>query len=170
MLSLRISQQKAEMAQKAGWFKDEIVPVETTVKDKEKGQLKKVVVSEDDGFRYGTTAEGLGNVEAAFPKWPPSAPTGGNASQITDGAAALLLMQKSTAEKLGQKIVGRFAKCTGKCHIVDIYADSSYRIQEAERYQSSPWSHASWALVQRTPSRSFCQKSTCPKRRLTSSR
>lgn len=109
------SQQKAEKAQKAGWFKDEIVPVQTTVKDKETNEVKNVTVTEDDGFRYCTTAEGLASIKAAFPKWAPSATTGGNASQITDGAAALLLMRRSTAERLGQKVLGRFAKCTGKC-------------------------------------------------------
>lgn len=105
------SQNKAERAQKAGWFREEIIPVRTSVKDKE-GNFKEVTVTEDDGFRYGTTAEGLGKIKSAFPDWSPSATTGGNASQITDGGAALLLMRRSMAEKLGQKVLGRFAKAT----------------------------------------------------------
>lgn len=107
-----LSQQKAEEAQKMGWFRDEIVPVETTIKNKDTGEVTSVTVTEDDGFRYGTTAEGLGKIKAAFLKWKPSATTGGNASQITDGAAALLMMRRSMAEKLGQPILGRFAKAT----------------------------------------------------------
>ena len=52
--------QKAEKAQKAGWFEDEIVPVKTTIKDPKTGDVKEIVVDRDDGIRYGTTAEGLG--------------------------------------------------------------------------------------------------------------
>lgn len=107
-----LSQQKAEKAQKAGWFAEEIVPVKTTVKDKESGEERAVTVTEDDGFRYGTTADGLSKIKAAFPQWHPGATTGGNASQITDGAAALLLMKRSKAEELGQKILAKFVRST----------------------------------------------------------
>lgn len=106
------SYQKAEAAQKAGWFEDEIVPVKTQVKDPKTGEVKDVVVDRDDGIRYGTTAEGLGKIRSAFPQWGPSATTGGNASQITDGAAALVLMKRSRALELGQPIVGKFCGAT----------------------------------------------------------
>lgn len=106
------SYQKAEHAQKAGWFDDEIVPVRTKVKDPKTGEIKEVVVDRDDGIRYGTTAEGLGKIRAAFPQWKPSATTGGNASQITDGAAAVLLMKRSRAQQLGQPIVAKFVGAT----------------------------------------------------------
>ncbi|KAJ5907652.1 hypothetical protein N7495_000334 [Penicillium taxi] len=104
--------QKAERAQKAGWFEDEIVPVKTQIKDPKTGEIKDIVVDQDDGIRYGTTAESLGKIRAAFPQWTPSATTGGNASQITDGAAALVLMKRSKAQELNQPIVGKFCGAT----------------------------------------------------------
>ena len=106
------SYQKAEQAQKAGWSSDEIAPVRTQVKDPKTGEVKDVVVDRDDGIRYGTTAEGLGKIRPAFPQWKPSITTGGNASQITDGAAGLVLMKRSRAEQLGQPIVGKFCGAT----------------------------------------------------------
>ncbi|KAB8216887.1 hypothetical protein P875_00053417 [Aspergillus parasiticus SU-1] len=106
------SYQKAEHAQKAGWFNDEIVPVHTKVKDPKTGEVKDVVVDRDDGIRYGTTAESLGKIRSAFPQWKPSATTGGNASQITDGAAALVLMKRSRAQELGQPILAKFGGAT----------------------------------------------------------
>lgn len=104
--------QKAEKAQKEGWVADEIVPISVQVKDSKTGEVSDVIVDRDDGVRYGTTAEGLGKIRAAFPQWSPSQTTGGNASQITDGAAAVLLMKRSTAERLGQPIVGKFCGAT----------------------------------------------------------
>jgi acetyl-CoA acetyltransferase family protein len=104
--------QKAERAQKAGWFDDEIVPVKTTIKDPKTGETKEVIVDRDDGIRYGTTPESLGKIRSAFPQWTPSCTTGGNASQITDGAAALVLMKRSKAQELGQPIVGKFGGAT----------------------------------------------------------
>lgn len=104
--------QKAEHAQKSGWTTDEIVPVQTKIKDPKTGEVKDVVVNRDDGIRYGTTPESLGKVRSAFPQWKPSATTGGNASQITDGAAGLLLMKRSRAQALGQPIVAKFCGAT----------------------------------------------------------
>ncbi|CAI7579035.1 unnamed protein product [Penicillium pancosmium] len=106
------SYQKAEQAQKAGWFNDEIIPITTQIKDPKTGEVKDVVVDRDDGIRYGTTAESLGKIRAAFPQWKPSATTGGNASQITDGAAALVLMKRSKAQQLGLPIIGKFCGAT----------------------------------------------------------
>lgn len=104
------SYQKAEMAQKAGWFDDEIAPVQTTWIDPKTKEKADITVDKDDGIRYGTTAESLGKIKAAFPQWKPGQTTGGNASQLTDGAAAVLLMKRSTAEKLGQPIVGKIVQ------------------------------------------------------------
>jgi acetyl-CoA acyltransferase 1 len=104
--------QKAEKAQKAGLFADEIVPVKTSIKDPKTGEIKDVIVDRDDGIRYGTTAEGLSKIRSAFPQWEPSHTTGGNASQITDGAAALVLMKRSKAQQLGQPIVAKFVAAT----------------------------------------------------------
>lgn len=106
------SQQKAERAQREGWTRDEIVPVSVEVKDPKTGEVRTVVVDRDEGVRAGTTAEGLAKIKAAFPQWGPSTTTGGNASQITDGAAALLLMKRSTAQKIGQPILAKFVGAT----------------------------------------------------------
>jgi acetyl-CoA acyltransferase 1 len=104
--------QKAEKAQKAGWLTDEIVPLSVQWRDPKTGSISTKTVDRDDGIRYGTTAESLGKIRAAFPQWSPSATTGGNASQITDGAAALLLMKRFRAEALGQPIMGKFCGAT----------------------------------------------------------
>lgn len=104
--------QKAEQAQKAGWLDDEIIPIVTKVKDPKSGEVKEVVVNKDDGIRAGTTPESLAKVRAAFPQWKPSNTTGGNASQITDGAAGLVLMKRWRAQELGQPIVGKFCGAT----------------------------------------------------------
>ncbi|TFY82799.1 hypothetical protein EWM64_g1213 [Hericium alpestre] len=98
--------QRAERAQLAGYFADEIVPFTALQKD-ETGGRKKVVVSKDDGIRPHTTKDTLLKVRAAFPQWPPSQTTGGNASQITDGAAAVLLMSRRKAEELGLPILAK---------------------------------------------------------------
>ncbi|TQV94203.1 hypothetical protein V2A60_002750 [Cordyceps javanica] len=102
--------QRAERAQKAGWFDDEIVPIKAKVEGKD-GEITEVTVTKDEGIRPGTTKEGLAKVRAAFPQWGETT-TGGNASQVTDGAAALLLMKRSTAIKLGQPILAKFVGST----------------------------------------------------------
>jgi acetyl-CoA acyltransferase 1 len=66
----------------------------------------KKLVSKDDGIRPGTTAEALGKIRPAFPQWG-NYTTGGNASQVTDGAAAVLLMTRRKAEELGLKILAK---------------------------------------------------------------
>lgn len=105
------SYQRAERAQKSGWFDDEIVPIEATVKDPKTGEEKTVLLTKDEGIRYGTTFESLSKIRPAFmPHGDKS--TGGNSSQVTDGAAAVLLMKRSTAIKLGQPIVAKFVGAT----------------------------------------------------------
>ncbi|KAI0347814.1 thiolase [Trametopsis cervina] len=101
-----LSFQRAEHAQKSGYFKKEIVPITIASKNPD-GTISTKVVHEDDGIRYGTTKESLLKIRAAFPQWAPSYTTGGNASQLTDGAAAVLLMTRRKAEALGLKIVGK---------------------------------------------------------------
>ena len=81
-------------------------------KDPKTGVTEERIVDRDDGVRYGTTAESLGKIRSAFPQWSPSATTGGNASQVTDGAAAILLMKRSRAQELGQPILGKFCAST----------------------------------------------------------
>jgi len=104
--------QKAEKAQRAGWSDDEIVPVRTIVKDIKTGETKEVVVDRDDGIRYGTTVQSLSKIRSAFPQWKPSCTTGGNASQITDGAAAVVMMRRSRAQELDQPIIAKFCGAT----------------------------------------------------------
>lgn len=99
------SHAKAVNAIKKGLFKDEIVPVKTIVKD-ENGNEKEVIVSQDEGPREGTNLEGLGKLKAAFRKG--GSTTAGNASQVSDGAAAVLLMRRSEAERLKVPIIGVF--------------------------------------------------------------
>jgi len=93
------SQEKAEAAQKAGKFKDEIVPV--TIKTR-KGET---VVDTDEHPKHGTTMESLSKLRAAFDK--EGTVTAGNASGINDGAAALVLMSAENAEKRGAPVLAR---------------------------------------------------------------
>jgi acetyl-CoA C-acetyltransferase len=93
------SQNKAEAAQKAGKFKDEIVPV--TIKSR-KGD---VVVDSDEYPRHGTTLDAVAKLKPAFEK--DGTVTAGNASGINDGAAALVLMRASQAAKEGRKVLAR---------------------------------------------------------------
>ena len=88
------SQQKAEAAQKAGKFNEEIIPVEIPQR-----RGDPIVFSEDEFPRHGTTAESLGKLRAAFAK--DGTVTAGNASGINDGAAAVVVMTRANAEKLG---------------------------------------------------------------------
>lgn len=99
------SHAKAVNAIKKGLFKEEIVPIKAIVKD-ENGNEKEVLVDQDEGPREGTNLEGLGKLKAAFRK--NGSTTAGNASQVSDGAAAVLLMRRSEAEKLGVPIIGVF--------------------------------------------------------------
>ncbi|KAM7202472.1 hypothetical protein V8F33_002692 [Rhypophila sp. PSN 637] len=98
--------QKAVKAQAAGLFKEEIYPLKAKFEDPKTGESKEILVDRDDGIRDGVTAESLGKIRAAFAK--DGSIHAGNASQVSDGAAAVLLMKRSTAEKLGQKIIGKF--------------------------------------------------------------
>ncbi|KAJ5225658.1 acetyl-CoA C-acyltransferase [Penicillium chermesinum] len=100
------SYQKAEAAQKAGLFNEEIAPLEVKWTDPKSGEEKTITVKADDGVRPGMTVESLAKIRPAFAK--DGSIHAGNASQISDGAAAVLLMKRSTAERLGQKIIGKY--------------------------------------------------------------
>ncbi|XP_035886400.1 3-ketoacyl-CoA thiolase, peroxisomal isoform X2 [Phyllostomus discolor] len=97
------SQQKAARAQSKGCFQDEIVPVTTTVYD-DKGTERRVTVAQDEGIRPSTTMEGLAKLKPAFKDG--GSTTAGNSSQVSDGAAAILLARRSKAEELGLPILG----------------------------------------------------------------
>ncbi|MBM7441378.1 acetyl-CoA C-acetyltransferase [Streptomyces sp. HB132] len=89
-----LSHQRAAAAQKNGIFEAEITPVEIPQR---KGDP--ILVSKDEGIRPETTAESLGKLRPAFSK--DGTITAGTASQISDGAAAVVVMSKAKAEELG---------------------------------------------------------------------
>ncbi len=93
------SQLKAEAAQKAGKFKDEIIPFEIVSK---KGT---VVFDTDEYPKHGTTLESLASLRPAFDK--AGTVTAGNASGLNDGAAAVIMMSASKARELGLKPLAR---------------------------------------------------------------
>jgi acetyl-CoA C-acetyltransferase len=103
------SQQRACAAAAEGKFKDEIVPI--TVKmaapDKATGMIvtKEVTLADDEGRREGTTYEGICNIRPALPGGLVAA---GNASQFSDGAGAVVVMDAKLAEKRGLKPLGWF--------------------------------------------------------------
>jgi len=102
------SQQKASAALEKGLFKDEIAPIKVTmgVADKVMGMMtKQVTVSDDEGIRAGTTYEGIKDLRPALPGGMVSA---GNASQLSDGAGAVVVMHEKIAEQKGLKPLGRF--------------------------------------------------------------
>ncbi len=103
------SQQRAEAALKAGKFNDEIVPVTTIMKvtDKNTAQVvdKEVTISADEGIRAGTTYEAVSQIKPVFEGGVIAA---GNASQFSDGAAAVVVMDSKLAEKRGLKPLGAF--------------------------------------------------------------
>ena len=95
------SQNKAEAAQKAGRFKDEIVPFTVSTR---KGD---VIVDQDEYIRAGTTLDALAKLKPAFSK--DGSVTAGNASGINDGAAAFVIMSGAEAKRRGLTPLGRIA-------------------------------------------------------------
>ena len=94
------SQNKAEAAQKAGRFKDEIVPV--TIKTR-KGET---IIVDDEYIKPGTTLDGIKGLKPAFQKENGTV-TAANASGINDGAAAVVLMNEERAKKEGRKVLAK---------------------------------------------------------------
>lgn len=90
-----LSHQKAAAAQREGRFKDEIVPCNG--------------IDADDGIRAETSVAGLGRLKPSFSE--DGTTTAGNSSQVSDGAAGVLLMKRSMAEKLGLTIQGKRSYC-----------------------------------------------------------
>ncbi len=104
------SQRRTASAQQAGRFNDELAPITTTmaVTDRATGvsSFQKVTLSADEGMRPDTTAEGLAQIKPA--KGPGFTITAGNASQLSDGASAAVLMSDKLAAKKGLKPLGIF--------------------------------------------------------------
>ena len=103
------SHMRAMAAQDAGKFRDEIVPleIEQTVMGNGKPSTRTLVFDTDEGPRRGTTLEAMAKLRPAFA--PNGTVTAGNSSQMSDGAAAVLLMERERAEALGLKPLARFA-------------------------------------------------------------
>jgi len=101
------SQRKAAEAQKRGFFKHEIVPVQArTSTDPEPDAWEEV--SADDGVRAGVTMEKLAKLAPAFKEGGTT--TAGSSSQVTDGASAMLVMTRRKAEELGMRPIGKFVQ------------------------------------------------------------
>jgi acetyl-CoA acyltransferase len=102
------SQQRAEQATAEHRFDNEIIAVKSKLKDRETGKLIETdeMVTADEGIRPGTTVETLSKLKPAFK--PDGKVTAGNSSQITDGAAAVLIMSEEKAAALGLTPRARF--------------------------------------------------------------
>ncbi|MFI0433304.1 MAG: acetyl-CoA C-acetyltransferase [Candidatus Nanopelagicales bacterium] len=114
------SHQRAAEAQKSGALAEEIVPVGITQR---RGDV--IVVEVDEGVRAETTAESLGKLRPAFAK--EGTVTAGNASQISDGACAVVVMSKAKAEELGLDWLAEIG-----AHGVVAGPDASLHLQPAE--------------------------------------
>jgi acetyl-CoA acyltransferase 1 len=105
------SHQKAAKAQQEGLFAEEIVPVSTRIHPNPEvpENTEEITVTADDGIRPTSTVEKLATMKAAFKA--DGTATAGNSSQVSDGAAAALMMRRSTAEQLGLtgSIIGKWA-------------------------------------------------------------
>ncbi|KAG4192411.1 hypothetical protein ERO13_A07G155500v2 [Gossypium hirsutum] len=100
------SHQRAAAATASGKFKDEIVPVLTKIVDPKTGEEKAATIMVDDGIRPNTNMADLVKLKPAFKK--DGTTTAGNASQVSDGAGAVLLMKRSLAMQKGLPILGVF--------------------------------------------------------------
>ena len=104
------SQQRTAAAQEAGIFDDEIVSVSTKhkVQNKETGDVtdEDVTIAKDEGNRPSTTLEGLASLQPVM--GPGTTITAGNASQLSDGSAAVVVMEATEAEKRGLAPLGRY--------------------------------------------------------------
>jgi acetyl-CoA acyltransferase len=102
------SHRRAAAAQRAGWFDDELVPVEVEVAGLVDGKLRKKVetLAADEGVRADTTVEGLARLKPAFKV--DGTVTAGNASQMTDGAAAALVVSEAFLKRSGRAPLARF--------------------------------------------------------------
>lgn len=108
------SYQKAEKAVASGLFKDEILPVQVEIEvddddnedDDKTVETKTIIVNTDEGPRNNVTVESLQRIKPAFKK--NGASHAGNSSQVSDGAAAVLLMTRKMAEQLGLNILGKY--------------------------------------------------------------
>lgn len=127
------SHQKAAAAIKAGNFKDEIVPMNVFVDElDEKGRVrrKEVVFDTDEGVRFDANIEGLAKLKPAF--HAKGIVTAGNSSQMSDGAAACVVMSAEKAKELGVKPLARFVSfATAGCLPEEMGIGPVYAIPKA---------------------------------------
>ena len=101
------SHAKASAAQKAGLFDAEIVPMETRwINPENPEDVTRKVIALDDGIRHGATIENMQKLKPAFKADGTS--TAGNSSQVSDGAAAALMMRRDVAEALGYTPIAKY--------------------------------------------------------------
>jgi len=94
-----LSHQRAATATEKGWFNGEIVPIEL------KSKKGSTIIDKDEGIRPDSTPEGLGKLRPAFS--PSGVLTAGNSSQISDGAAAILLASQKAVDQYGLKPIAK---------------------------------------------------------------
>lgn len=127
------SHQKAAAAIAAGNFKDEIVPMTVRIDEfDEKGRVrqKEIVFDQDEGVRPDTSVEGLAKLKPAF--HANGTVTAGNSSQMSDGAAAAVVMSADKAEELGLKPIARFVSyATAGCLPEEMGVGPVYAIPKA---------------------------------------
>ena len=127
------SHRKAAAAIQAGKFKDEIVPVTVLVDElDENGRVrrKEIVFDTDEGVRYDVTIEGFQKLKPAF--HAQGIVTAGNSSQMSDGAAAVVVMSLDKAEELGLKPLARFVSfATAGCLPEEMGVGPVYAIPKA---------------------------------------
>lgn len=127
------SHQKAAAAIQAGKFKDEIVPMTVSVDELDEGgrvRRKEVVFDTDEGPRYDASPEGFAKLKPAF--HASGTVTAGNSSQMSDGAAAVVVMSMDKANELGLKPLARFvAFATAGCLPEEMGIGPVYAIPKA---------------------------------------
>ncbi len=127
------SHRRAAEAIKSGKFKDEIVPFTVTVDElDENGRVrrKEVVFETDEGVRYDASMEGFAKLKPVF--HVKGTVTAGNSSQMSDGAAAVVIMSAEKAEELGLKPLARFvAYATSGCLPEEMGIGPVYAIPKA---------------------------------------
>eukprot|EP00035_Acanthoeca_spectabilis_P016313 m.330617 g.330617 ORF g.330617 m.330617 type:complete len:415 (-) comp16512_c1_seq15:60-1304(-) len=97
------SHEKAAKARASGRFRDEIVPTPAIQVDEDGDAVGSTLIYDDDGIREGTKHETLAKLKPAFKKG--GSTTAGNSSQVSDGAAAVLMAKRSTAKRMGLPIL-----------------------------------------------------------------
>ncbi|MDQ3751160.1 MAG: acetyl-CoA C-acyltransferase [Acidobacteriota bacterium] len=127
------SHQKAAEAIKSGKFKDEIVPFTVTVDELDengRARRKEVIFETDEGVRYDASMEGFAKLKPVFHM--KGTVTAGNSSQMSDGAAAVVIMSAEKAEQLGLKPLARFvAYATSGCLPEEMGIGPVYAIPKA---------------------------------------